>query len=92
MAANRLGNRLRLAALSISLIAAGAPAALADPPGYDFPDSWRPKRQELSSPPPVNAATARNSRDATDANQQPTPAKADNGNCCCDNPGRRVGQ
>jgi hypothetical protein len=51
---NHFGTWLRAAALSTALLAFAAPAALADPPGYDFLDWTRLAPQ----PAPVAAAPA----------------------------------
>jgi hypothetical protein len=65
---------LRMAALSAALIAGGAANALADVPGYDFPDEWRAKpapMQLQAAPPP--AMPAQNNCSIADAG---TPALA----------------
>ena len=47
---------LRRAALSAALLLAAAPAALADPPGYDFMDFNQPPAVTASAPTPMQQA------------------------------------
>jgi len=64
MRPNPFHHLLRMAALSAALIAGGAATALADVPGYDFPDEWRakPAPMQVQAPaPPAVQAGAQNS-------------------------------
>jgi hypothetical protein len=47
MRTNPLHHLLRAAALSAALIAGGAATALADVPGYDFPNEWQPRHAPM---------------------------------------------
>ena len=56
MRTNSLHHLLRAVALSAALIAGGAATALADVPGYDFPNEWQPRHalmQVQAAPPPA---------------------------------------
>jgi hypothetical protein len=56
MRTTSLHHLLRAAALSVALVAGGAATALADVPGYDFPNEWQPRHapmQVQAAPPPA---------------------------------------
>ena len=62
MRTNPLSHLLRAAALSAALIAGGAATALADVPGYDFPNEWQPRHapMQVQAAPPALAGAAKN--------------------------------
>jgi hypothetical protein len=74
MRTNPLSHLLRAAALSAALVASGAATALADVPGYDFPNEWQPRHapMQVQAAPPALAAMPSNCTTADAA----TPALA----------------
>ena len=76
MRTNPLHHLLRAAALSAALIAGGAATALADVPGYDFPDEWQPRHAPMQMQATAAQASAQNSRAMPDAGTLPSAVAA----------------
>lgn len=76
MRTNSLHHLLRAAALSAVLIVGGATTALADVPGYDFPDEWQPRHAPMQMQMPAAQASAQNSRAMADACMPAVTARA----------------